>query len=646
MVDDVAPRLDQALFGYSDGHRLIASSTRLPPKDLYLLSGASDLASGTKLTGDESYLTGLPLPESRKYAVMRTWAAPEMPRPGCVWTHALVLDQRALSLLPAFSMLLPMFRRPSVALDRSRYEHAVEVDLNASVAPADDFFAARIIQSFYAPSGRRDLPPIVERTKLESSILAVWSQQWPRLRAAFSFQTAIATDRRRSETTIYDIQIAASEGTLDSPENWALFAGQDAAANEVSPLRRFLWRYSRDLTNSRAHYRTLVDLYAKTLDVKATPKALASSLFDAFPDVGDGAILKSDLISAGGHSAGMVPAVSVVDLIDILAEHPRLESPTSDQVLERLAQIQPDEVLSVAKTLDAHESQLSRWQPAIQEAIISNATRATLVPDFPESLLPSLLSERPELIASDVLSRLPGETVAGLLSTEHETAVQETIFDELMRRDLGATEDKVITTWPLRVLRSAVEASIRNSLDASWCASIPRHQDTLLRTPWLDAIGSTQKLTKAMQLLRYPRNPQKSMDELFGKIKTIPDDAAGPDRIDLHAYLIRLALDGAGAANWEILVAVLPEIRPKIVQESLTQFAHDMLTADLPRFYAAAYWDLDKRILLGLSRLYKKHPNDQALRDLRLSQKELEIVLEGERDEKRSSIWNPFSWVP
>jgi Double-GTPase 1 len=55
--------IDQALFGYADGHRQIASSVRLPPKDLYLLSSASDLASGARLGEGDSYLSGLPLPE-------------------------------------------------------------------------------------------------------------------------------------------------------------------------------------------------------------------------------------------------------------------------------------------------------------------------------------------------------------------------------------------------------------------------------------------------------------------------------------------------------------------------------------------------------------------------------------------------------
>ncbi|WP_454804892.1 GAP1-N1 domain-containing protein [Paraburkholderia fungorum] len=51
-------KLDQALFGYSRGHRQIAASVRLPPADLYRLSAATDLATGARLAQDESYITG------------------------------------------------------------------------------------------------------------------------------------------------------------------------------------------------------------------------------------------------------------------------------------------------------------------------------------------------------------------------------------------------------------------------------------------------------------------------------------------------------------------------------------------------------------------------------------------------------------
>ena len=44
--------------------------------------------------GFESYLTAYPLPRSSLVAFARTWTAPEMPRPGCVWTHTLLIEQK------------------------------------------------------------------------------------------------------------------------------------------------------------------------------------------------------------------------------------------------------------------------------------------------------------------------------------------------------------------------------------------------------------------------------------------------------------------------------------------------------------------------------------------------------------------------
>ena len=204
----------------------------------------------------------------------------------------------------------------------------------------------------------------------------------------------------------------------------------------------------------------------------------------------------------------------------------------------------------------------------------------------------------------------------------------------------------MLKSWPLQMFRSAIDASARGALDRSWLASMPRHRDAVLGSPWLDAINSTQMLAKALQLLRYPRNLHNSVDEVYGKLKTIPDDATGSDRTDLQAYLLRLAFDSGTLGSWNLFVEILPDLRPKIIQESLSPFAHELLTADLPRFYSAHYWDLDKRILLGLSKLYKKHSDDEALRKLRLSQKDFEIVLTGEDDEKRRSPWNPMSWLP
>jgi hypothetical protein len=89
--------IGQALFGYSEGHRQLASSVSLTSKDVYELSMRSDLAPGASLSGTKSYITGFQLPDTRSYALIKTWAAPEMPRPGCVWSHVLILSRSFLS---------------------------------------------------------------------------------------------------------------------------------------------------------------------------------------------------------------------------------------------------------------------------------------------------------------------------------------------------------------------------------------------------------------------------------------------------------------------------------------------------------------------------------------------------------------------
>jgi hypothetical protein len=223
--------IDQALFGYADGHRQIASSLRLPATDLYLLSTASDLASGTRLSETDSYLTGLPLPESRRYAFFRTWAAPEMPRPGCVWSHALLLDPKAMASLSAFSELLLFFRRPT-ALDTALYAQPLELTSNRFSKPADVRLISPVIEKFYG--GEKALISFEEYdpANIEQAILAVWSQQWPRLRASFSFCTASVIEHRRSESDGYDVQVAqGGEPHASGWQSWVSLAAADAAEN-------------------------------------------------------------------------------------------------------------------------------------------------------------------------------------------------------------------------------------------------------------------------------------------------------------------------------------------------------------------------------------------------------------------------------
>ena len=96
--------IDQALFGYSNGHHLLASSKKLSLKSLKILTPLTDSSGSARQDNPEGYLTGCYLPDDGCYALSKTWSADEMPRPGCVWTHTLFLTTSSLEELTYSSL--------------------------------------------------------------------------------------------------------------------------------------------------------------------------------------------------------------------------------------------------------------------------------------------------------------------------------------------------------------------------------------------------------------------------------------------------------------------------------------------------------------------------------------------------------------
>lgn len=81
----------QALWGYSNGHHLLAASVTLSTSSRKMLETLTDLSGPDAPNAFDGYLTGCFLPSDGYYALSKTWFAPEMERPGCVWTHTLLL---------------------------------------------------------------------------------------------------------------------------------------------------------------------------------------------------------------------------------------------------------------------------------------------------------------------------------------------------------------------------------------------------------------------------------------------------------------------------------------------------------------------------------------------------------------------------
>lgn len=115
--------IHQVLHGYSQGHNRLASSFPLSVQDddkMKMLSDWSEY-SGIK---DNSYITTYPLLDGRHYVVAKSWYADDMERPGCVWTHSLILDLNNLDEKFDFRSLMRLFKRP-IKGDYSSYSEVI-----------------------------------------------------------------------------------------------------------------------------------------------------------------------------------------------------------------------------------------------------------------------------------------------------------------------------------------------------------------------------------------------------------------------------------------------------------------------------------------------------------------------------------------
>ena len=122
------PALHQLLHGYAEGHRLLEGSFTLQDDLTRLMLRMSDLSGSSMVTGFEDYITGYPLASINAYALAKTWYAPEMPRPGCVWTHTLVIPSQVLTEIPSLRILLALFKRPTEEAFRGRYGTDLRLD--------------------------------------------------------------------------------------------------------------------------------------------------------------------------------------------------------------------------------------------------------------------------------------------------------------------------------------------------------------------------------------------------------------------------------------------------------------------------------------------------------------------------------------
>lgn len=278
--------LHQLLHGYAEGHRLLEGSVEIPDSVGRLVLRLSDLSGSNVSSGFEEYLTGYPLDSIGAYALAKTWYASEMPRPGCVWTHTIVIPAEALSALQSLNCLVALFRRPDTSGLRGAYAKPLvfeERREERSGTAADTSVLEQLFRHHYAQEYPAILLAARNSIEFESLLLSFWAQKWPSLRMRFTFCTGSLASRSlgaqpfniqcvptaRVREVMLDIR-ASNEGvrsvvitntaSADAPEEWVTRSVLDITSGQEGSLRRFLWTVA-DEDSERSDFMRFVTVY-------------------------------------------------------------------------------------------------------------------------------------------------------------------------------------------------------------------------------------------------------------------------------------------------------------------------------------------------------------------------------------------------
>jgi hypothetical protein len=307
--------LHQALFGYRAGHNLLTSSCQLSVESRRTLAVLTDASGPWPASGFDCVYTGTPLTDDHYYAIFCTWPAPEMPRPGCVWSHVLLIEFADLAGLADLAELRDYFRRPNLATDENQFHNTLSFiakrDKSAPVAVGLKNEIIRFLEALYGSPKCSFVTEAPEATTYADLVFALWSQQWPRLRRNFRFSTGSFADRGRAGPA-FDLQIThATNARLwrhtetQNPKpatttecGWTRPAVEDLLAPGTTEFRSFLHAYGSDVSDPRSAFVRLATAYTRlALHVSGDWTEKLRNIGEMFPAASEALRLKESLIA-------------------------------------------------------------------------------------------------------------------------------------------------------------------------------------------------------------------------------------------------------------------------------------------------------------------------------------------------------------
>ncbi|MDN7742282.1 hypothetical protein [Burkholderia gladioli] len=608
-------KVHQTLHGYSEGHRLIEGSVKLPQsvaRVMLLLSDAS--ASGTRIPA-KGYLTGYPLSDVGMYVLARTWAAPEMSRPGCVWTHSLLIDFADLARLATAMDLLEAFVRPSGGM-ASTFGLPIELAISQSpfaVSGSSLTRARQLVGALYGKPGSRI---VAERggDDDEELIAAIWMQQWPRLRRTLRF-CSFAVDDRSTATDAFDLQLVGgsriSRARMPDGVSAASVEGGDWLGPLLddlehplqSGLRRFLRDVGADLSDGRAAMAPLTNLFA-ALGSNECPERVADAILD---------------VERLGPGQGRMALASAAIIV---FSRPNL----TDERLSRFAlnQVRSDRnLLGVDPALVGKA--VLRWMPnllgesmrdgdPLRDAVVAALPNATVdelleaIATTPEAI-PVILEVRPDLLEKWELWQIQSIDVENLLlshKVNHDRAVP--IITALITAGRGDYASAVVDQFGVHVFVRALAGYAESERLVPWLRALASRTSELARSM---ADGSLQDrslliaLTKFLDPDAVPNNIGDDPWVIAMQYSKTSGDLAGEDA--LASFLFCRAMGSRSKSPGRLLFLSVQRLHEALALRRLSDVAWQMTERRLPWVSRWRDWDQCERLRRAVATRFIDH---------------------------------------
>lgn len=635
------PSLAQLLHGYSEGHRLLESSFK-PQDDLTrLMLRMSDLSGHSLVTGFQDYITGYPLSSINAYALAKTWYASEMPRPGCVWTHTLVIPAKALATFCSLRPLTNLFKRPTRDSYRGQYSKSLTLDDipgETTGEPIRSSSLPNVLWSYYRNSEKPLIVPAKNSFEFEATIFELWSQQWPSLRLAFTFCTGSLSARAfagRSfdlqcvPTTLIREVVLETTSTLavepiilssaqDDYPDWMSSVAADAGSLEGGRVRRFLWEAS-DETMNRSNFIPLVNLF-HALGRGPDVTTIISLIADLFPQPVEGRALK-ELLLGRQANRGWLTNYEEKDILFALATTNRFQSFDGDVLsINRrgadLCILDPDAATWLLGEL--FRAPLNHLGEEILVGIISamEPETARRLTSHQLQFLPALFRAKPALACSPQLWLAGADRRRELFEA---VASHRNLAAELVGQIVKALLDSGSDVFIRRALdlwgKDAVFQTLNwteahaGSMSANSGAALTAHVSTVL--DWVEA--SSSRSFESLLAVAHVVAPcsceisNRDSSVWLRTFRSLQDHEAEREKPYIGTFLLSLAFCNAPPSPLELVSEAFEQVHETAERDRLSDSAWITVEPFVPELSWLSNWDKCERLRRGLVSAFVRH---------------------------------------